>query len=151
MYFDTIQWRDGEISAHALSDIQMSTAARCSAILPLHRATEELCFSHITALQLLGIEIPILRNHMAQSHHPTNQNSSSSLPLSPVPSRSRADSMKTSFTPAFRNRKKDPLYRVPLFTLGTTPTRSRPHWNSFIVLNPLLPGSRWQPISLRTN
>jgi very-short-patch-repair endonuclease len=59
MYVGAIQWRDNDISAKQLARIQHEAILACQRANLKRRSTEPLVFSHLTALNLLGVEVPI--------------------------------------------------------------------------------------------
>lgn len=84
MYFDYINWKNGEIATSSLCDVQIHTQQNCAAVLQRRWSPNEVIFSHVTALELLGIEVPLLRTKefLATEVGTMQQNSSSRRQLS---------------------------------------------------------------------
>jgi very-short-patch-repair endonuclease len=60
MNIDAIQWNSWDISAKNLAILQRDTILQCQNVSNLRRSTRELVYSHTTALELMGIELPRL-------------------------------------------------------------------------------------------
>jgi very-short-patch-repair endonuclease len=59
--FRFLPWQTSSISVNNLSKIQVDTYRRCAALTRREDAVRPLIFSHVTALRLLGVEVPFVQ------------------------------------------------------------------------------------------